>query len=405
MSGEHNYEFSQMYNDWRDMYKRYRPSRRYDESPASSTSESGYVESLEYPGSRASSEQHTRSLPSLGFPDESYGSRHENTRENLQDRFHATTTLKQNIRNNPEQLQKYQRVYREFLQSIGGIDTNPAVFNAYLASNPQRFVDFANKLEDDLQVGANVPISQRLRELMTDEMKNAEREGFKAFTDANGSSLDATVAPSKPTPGSFVLRSRYEIANASDVQESLENQVKDSVKGDMFNFVQPNAEEGYKNSLFLDNRLNDALRYAGSDVKAFEKFPNGLGFDSSLYVQQFESVNEGLTEIITDDITVAPLQSKELFGFGVLPGSNIISEDPSTQTIKSSYMIPGDIQPGNFSHDNFSQPLAAQFNNMVGMKPYYDQYRHPFNPSFQPIAFMNPQTQIAQSLMVGPQIY
>ena len=371
---EHNYEFAQMYNDVLDLSRQ----------------------------SRHSAEEFT---PLVNFGDET--ERNFDTRENLQGRFDGanTATLKRTILDNPEQLQKYQRVYRQFLESIGGIDTNPAVFNAYLASNPQSFVNFANRLEDELQVGANVPISQRLRELMTDQAKNSEREGFKAFTDANGSSLDATVAPSKPTPGSFVLRSRYEIANGTDVQESLDTQVKDSVKGDLFNFVQPNAEEGYKNSLFLDNRLNDALRYAGSDVKAFEKFPNGLGFDSSLYVQQFESVDDGLKEIITDAIVVAPLQSKELSGFGVLPGSNMISEEPFTQTIKSSYMIPGEIQPGNFSRDNFSQPLDAQFINLVGMKPYYDQYRHPFNPSFQPTAIMNPQTQIAQSLMIGPQIY
>ena len=288
---------------------------------------------------------------------------------------------------------------------MGGINTNPAVFNAYLASNPESFIKFANKLEENLQKGNNVPISQRLRELMTDEARNSERGQFKAFTDANGSSLDATVAPSKPTPGSFVLRSRYEIANGTDVEEVLETQVKDTVKADTFNFVQPNAEEGYKNSLFLDNRLNDALRYAGSDVKAFEKFPNGLGFDSSLYVQQFESVNEGLKEIIADAAVAAPLQSQQLSGFGVLPGSNVISEEPFTQTIKSSFMIPGDMLPGNFSQDNFTQPLAAEFINMVGMKPYYDQYRHPFNPSFQPTAIMNPQTQILQSIMIGPQMY
>jgi hypothetical protein len=366
---EHNYEYAQMYSDFRDL------------STISGRSESSN-----------SDEKYDNSFGSESSPE---------TKSKIPEKV----GLKWNIQNNPEQLQKYQRVYRQYLEAMGGINTNPAVFNAYLASNPESFIKFANKLEENLQKGNNVPISQRLRELMTDEARNSERGQFKAFTDANGSSLDATVAPSKPTPGSFVLRSRYEIANGTDVEEVLETQVKDTVKADTFNFVQPNAEEGYKNSLFLDNRLNDALRYAGSDVKAFEKFPNGLGFDSSLYVQQFESVNEGLKEIIADAAVAAPLQSQQLSGFGVLPGSNVISEEPFTQTIKSSFMIPGDMLPGNFSQDNFTQPLAAEFINMVGMKPYYDQYRHPFNPSFQPTAIMNPQTQILQSIMIGPQMY
>jgi hypothetical protein len=313
--------------------------------------------------------------------------------------------LMPSIQNNPAQLQKYQSVYRKYLEAIGGIDTNPVVFDAYLASNPRNFRIFANRLSNDEQRLPGLTLSQRLREYMTDEIKNFERHQFKVFTDANGTSLDSKVGPSKPVPGSFILRARYPIAEGTDVEETKEEQVRDAVMGDMFSFVQPNAEEGYKNSLFLDNRLNDALRYAGSDVKAFEKFPNGLGFDSSLYVQQYEPVAEGLMEIAVDAMTIAPLQSKEVSGFGVLPGSNIISEEPFTQIVKSSFMIPGEIQPANFSRDNFSQPLAADFNNMIGMKPYYDQYRHPFNPSFQPTAIMNPRTQIMQSLIIGPQIY
>jgi len=306
------------------------------------------------------------------------------------------------LQGNPNNPNDYRRIYRHYLESIGGIDTNPVVFNAYLASNPRLFDDFVSRFR-----GTNdgATTSQRIRELASEEMKNAEKESFKAFTDANGSTLDATTAQSLPAPGSFVLRGRYEIADGDDVKESLDAKVKDTVSADLFNFVQPNAEEGYNNSLFLDNRLNDALRYAGSDVKAFEKSPNGLGFNSSLYVQQFESVYEDLNEIETDAMVVAPLQTKELSGFGALPGSNIISEEPFTQTIESSFMIPGDIQPGRFTRDNFSQPLAAEFINLVGMKPYYDQYRHPFNPSFQPTAIMDPQRQITQSLMIGPQIY
>jgi len=313
--------------------------------------------------------------------------------------------LMPSIQNNPDQLKKYQSVYRQYLEAIGGIDTNPVVFNAYLASNPRNFRIFANRLAADEQRLPGLTLNQRLREYTSDKIKHSERQQFKAFTDANGSSLDATVAPSEPLPGNFILRARYPIAEGTDVEETKQEQVKDAVMGDMFSFVLPNAEEGYKNSLFLDNRLNDALRFAGSDVKAFEKFPNGLGFSSSLYVQQYEPVAKILKEMAVDAAIIAPLQSKEVSGFGVLPGSNIISEEPFTQTIRSSFMIPGEIQPAQFSRDNFSQPLAAEFNNLVGMKPYYDQYRHPFNPSFQPTAIMNPSTQIMQSLLIGPQIY
>lgn len=305
----------------------------------------------------------------------------------------------------PELMRKYHSIYRNWLESIGGIDTNPQVFNSYLMNSPMNFFKFAEKFNEQLQVSPGATTTQIVREITSDQMKNEERILFKEFTDASGTTLDATLAPSDPTPGSFVLRARYEMANGTDVEEALTTQVKDTVQGDLFNFVQPNAEEGYKNSLFLDNRLNDALRYAGSDVKPFEKFPNGLGFDSSLFSQQFESASEGLQEITTDAVVVAPLQSKELSGFGVLPGSNIISKEPYTQTIKSSYMIPADIPPGNFGRDNFSQPLAAQFNNMVGFKPYYDQYRYPFNPSFQQTAHMDPRSQIAQAITVGPQMY
>ena len=309
------------------------------------------------------------------------------------------------LRQNPALFNKYQSVYRGWLESIGGIDTNPQVFNSYLMNSPMNFFKFAEKFNDQLRVSPGATTTQIVREITSDQMKNEERILFKEFTDASGTTLDATLTPSDPTPGSFVLRARYEMANGTDVEEALTTQVKDTVQGDLFNFVQPNAEEGYKNSLFLDNRLNDALRYAGSDVKPFEKFPNGLGFDSSLFSQQFESASEGLQEITTDAVVVAPLQSKELSGFGVLPGSNIISKEPYTQTIKSSYMIPADIPPGNFGRDNFSQPLAAQFNNMVGFKPYYDQYRYPFNPSFQQTAHMDPRSQIAQAITVGPQMY
>ena len=313
--------------------------------------------------------------------------------------------MKDSTKADPDQLKKYQSVYRQYLEAIGGIDTNPVVFNAYLASNPVNFRIFASRLAADEQRLPGLTLSQRLREYTSDKMKHSERQQFKAFTDANGSSLDATVAPSNPVPGSFILRARYPIAEGMDVEETKQEQVKDAVMGDMFSFVLPNAEEGYKNSLFLDNRLNDALRFAGSDVKAFEKFPNGLGFSSSLYVQQYEPVAKILKEMAVDAAIIAPLQSKEVSGFGVLPGSNIISEEPFTQTIRSSFMIPGEIQPAQFSRDNFSQPLAAEFNNLVGMKPYYDQYRHPFNPSFQPTAIMSPSTQIMQSLLIGPQIY
>ena len=306
-----------------------------------------------------------------------------------------------------DELNKYKRVYRQYLEAVGGIDTNPIVFEAYLASDESQesFEQFVRQFNYDLRRGPTVTTSQLLREYMTDNAKNYEKEEFKAFTDANGSTLDATIAQSLPTAGSFILRGRYEIADGDDVKESLEAKVKDTVNADLFSFVQPNAEEGYKNSLFLDNRLNDAMRYAGSDVKAFEKSPNGLGFNSSLYVQQFESVYEDLNEIETDAMVVAPLQTKELSGFGALPGSNIISEEPFTQTTESSIMIPADIQPGRFGRDNFSQPLSAEFINLVGMKPYYDQYRYPFNPSFQPTAIMSPQTQITQSIMIGPQMY
>ena len=311
------------------------------------------------------------------------------------------------LRENPALQKKYHRVYKSWLESIGGIDTNPQVFNSYLYDTEgiANFIIFAEKFNEQLQVSPGATTTQIVREITSDQMKNEERLKFKEFTDKSGTTLDATLAPSDPTPGSFVLRARYEMANGTDVEEALTTQVKDTVQGDLFNFVQPNAEEGYKNSLFLDNRLNDALRYAGSDVKPFEKFPNGLGFDSSLFSQQFESVSEGLQEITTDAVVVAPLQSKELSGFGVLPGSNIISKEPFTQTVKSSYMIPADIPPGNFGRDNFSQPLAAQFNNMVGFKPYYDQYRYPFNPSFQQTAHMDPRSQIAQAITVGPQMY
>jgi hypothetical protein len=321
------------------------------------------------------------------------------------DRERAREQAREQARNQRYEAEenKYRRVYRQFLEAVGGIDTNPVIFEAYLASDQDTFREFADRFRGELGKGATT--SQILREQMTDDMKNAIKERFKAFTDANGSTLDATIAQSLPTPGSFILRGRYEIADGDDVKESLDTKVKDTVNADLFSFVQPNAEEGYKNSLFLDNRLNDALRYAGSDVKAFEKSPNGLGFDSSLHMQQFESVYEGLNEIQTDAMVVAPLQTEELSGFGALPGSNVISEEPFTQTIESSFMIPGDIQPGRFTRDNFSQPLTAEFINLVGMKPYYDQYRHPFNPSFQPTAIMNPQTQMAQAIMIGPQMY
>lgn len=233
------------------------------------------------------------------------------------------------------------------------------------------------------------------------EIKQTITNELAKFVQDSGFNLKQ--AELKAVPGSLILRSRYDILPDGALQETPQQQVQDSSYSDFFSFVPPNGELGYKNSLFLQNRQHEKMKLYDSNTKPIDNVPNTLGFHSSLNDLQFIPVMADLREIEKSVLLRTPF--KNLSGVAALPGSNMISEEPFSDEIRSSFLIPGEIQPGPFTRDNFSQPLAADFNNYIGMKPYYDQMRYPYNPSFQPTAQRSEADMLIQAYTLGPQIY
>ncbi len=320
-------------------------------------------------------------------------------------------------------------VFRQYLQSTGKF-TNKAALDAFAndkqASDGMRQEVYSKTFYTDGGVTRNDPITgqtvtdpinynlksgsvaENLREL------NGYLRGQKSYS--VGAKLDTSIAAFqkqsglnanqvdlKAVPGSLILRSRFDILPDDAARETMQQQVQDSSFSDFFSFVPPNGELGYKNSLFLQNRQHEKMMLYDSNTKPINNVPNTLGFHSSLNDLQFVPVLADLREIEKSTVLRTPF--KNLSGIAALPGSNIVSEEPFSDEIRSSFLIPGEIQPGPFTRDNFSQPLAADFNNYIGMKPYYDQMRHPFNPSFQPTAQRSEGDMLIQAYMLGPQIY
>lgn len=244
-------------------------------------------------------------------------------------------------------------------------------------------------------------LSENLRELNSSAFSAKLNTSIASFQKQSG--LNANQVDLKAVPGSLILRSRFDILPDDAARETIQQQVQDSSFSDFFSFVPPNGELGYKNSLFLQNRQHEKMMLYDSNTKAIDNVPNTLGFHSSLNDLQFVPVLADLREIEKSTILRTPF--KNLSGIAALPGSNMVSEEPFSDQIRSSFLIPGEIQPGPFTRDNFSQPLAADFNNYIGMKPYYDQMRYPFNPSFQQTAQRSEGDMLIQAYMLGPQIY
>jgi hypothetical protein len=244
-------------------------------------------------------------------------------------------------------------------------------------------------------------LSEVLRDLNSEDNNKILKDELAKF--ALDSGFDLKQKDLEAVPGSLILRSRYDILPDNALQETPQQQVQDSSFSDFFSFVPPNGELGYKNSLFLQNRQHEKMMHYDANTKPIDNVPNTLGFYSSLNDLQFVPVMADLRDIEKSTILRTPF--KNLSGIAALPGSNMISEEPFSDEIRSSFLIPGEIQPGAFTRDNFSQPLAADFNNYIGMKPYYDQMRYPFNPSFQPIAQRSEADMLIQAYTLGPQIY
>jgi hypothetical protein len=295
-----------------------------------------------------------------------------------------------------------ESVFRQYLQSTGNF-TNKAALDAF--TNDKAASDFMRSQVKatafDINGAPVGNISEKLRELNTDPMNNALKTAIADFSTKSG--LNPDQVDLKAVPGSLILRSRYDVTPDDAADESIQQQIQDSSFSDFFSFVPPNGELGFKNSLFLQNRQHEKMVLYDSNIKASSNIPNTLGFHSSLDDLQYVPVLADLREIEKSTILRTPF--KNLSGIAALPGSNMINEEPFSDEIRSSFLIPGEVQPGVFTRDNFSQPLAADFNNYVGMKPYYDQMRYPLNPSFQPTAQRSKADMLIQAYMLGPQIY
>ena len=335
----------------------------------------------------------------------------------------------QNLKSNPNP--KYNEdelkgMFRQYLKSTNTI-SNPVALEAFvddpvksartfdafrktisLPLKEQSVVDpFTGKVTTQKTGSGFLIGSGTLSEKIRTELNNAPQikqtlsEELAKFAQDSGFNLKQTEL--KAVPGSLILRSRYDILPDDAMQETPQQQVQDSSYSDFFSFVPPNAELGYKNSLFLQHRRHEKMELYDSNTKPIDNVPNTLGFHSSLNDLQFIPVMADLREIEKSVLLRTPF--KNLSGVAALPGSNMISEEPFSDEIRSSFLIPGEIQPGPFTRDNFSQPLAADFNNYIGMKPYYDQLRYPYNPSFQPTAQRSEADMLIQAYTLGPQIY
>ncbi len=270
---------------------------------------------------------------------------------------------------------RYRPAFRDIMYR-NNIRGSPEVMSAF---EKQYFTPWVNsltddKIEDQIMNYVNNPDKTNIKQFQQKFKNFKYKLGYADRDDKNDSQIQKLKAPDNQDKS---FRPREILPGEKTGSEDQKISVADIVKADLWHYIAPNGDLGTNNSLFLDNRLNEAIRFSNPLFDPRHPDHDNTNCMGRIRIPQFVApypIEPAMGEIMFRAKNIAAAVNS----YGSLSytgGNNVHPDCKYKTTIVNDFVQVENLAP-TFQKD-ITQTTPSAMVNYMKFRPYESKFREP----------------------------